>query len=43
MIRGDEMALYVVQHGKSLPKTEDPDKGVQNPVIRWALMPNIGG
>jgi phosphohistidine phosphatase len=22
------MALYVVQHGKSLPKTEDPDKGL---------------
>ena len=22
------MALYVVQHGKSLPKTEDPDQGL---------------
>ena len=22
------MALYVVQHGKSLPKTEDPEKGL---------------
>jgi len=28
------MALYVVQHGKSLPKADDPEKGLSEEGIR---------
>jgi phosphohistidine phosphatase len=30
VLEGAIMALYVVQHGKSLPKTEDPEKGLSS-------------
>jgi hypothetical protein len=43
------MAFYIVQHGISLTKDLDPEKGLSSqgiensdsPAIKWALMPRV--